>query len=303
MKEQPETFFRYTPVSPRDEVWGVASTTAGVVKIETGMEYPPPGHPADYALSWQQGRVLDEYQLHYVPRGRGIFESEPSGEKEVEGGDFFLLFPGVRHRYRPNRETGWDEYWVGFKGPLADNLVDRGIFTPKEPVIRAAMERRAQELFSEILTQLRTEPAGFMAVISSLTTLMLAQLHATSLAENTDSRVDQVIRQARSILRERLAETVDMNLLAKELGVSYSWLRRNFRDVTGLAPYQYHLQLRLGLAMDLLSGPSNCSVKDAARRSGFDDEHYFSRLFKRKTGQSPRNWRRQIQGTDRADRK
>jgi len=292
LEEQPETFFRYTPVSPRDEVWGLVSTTAGVVKIEPGMEYPPPGHPKDYALSWRRGRVLDEYQLHYISRGKGIFETDPSGRREVDVGDFFLLFPGVRHRYRPDRETGWNEYWVGFKGPLADNLLENGFFTPAQPVIRAWMERRAHELFSEILTQLRTEPAGFMPVISSLTTLLLARVHATSLAENTDSRVDRVIRQAKFALRERLAESVDMSKIAEDLGVSYSWLRRNFREVTGLPPYQYHLQLRLGHAMDMLSG-SDCTVKEAANQSGFEDEHYFSRLFKKKTGQSPRNWQKQ----------
>ncbi len=50
--------------------------------------------------------------------------------------------------------------------------------------------------------------------------------------------------------------------------------------------------------MELLSGSSDCTVKEAAYRSGFDDEHYFSRLFKKKTGRSPKNWQRQVQGTD-----
>ena len=297
LAEQPETFFRYTPASPSDEVWGLVSTTAGFVKIEPGMSYPPPGHPKGYQFSWEHGRVLDEYQLHYIPRGRGLLESDSSGRKEVEAGDFFLLFPGMRHRYCPDKDTGWDEYWVGFRGALADDLFTQPLFTPDQPVIRVPLEERANELFSEILTLLRTEPAGFMCMISTLITNLLAQIHATSLAEKMDSRVDRAIRQARSALRERLAESVDMHKLAKELGVSYSWLRRKFREVTGLAPHKYLLQLRLGHAMDILSGSSDCAVKEAAHCSGFEDELYFSRVFKKKTGQSPRNWQRRARGT------
>ncbi|MDG1892467.1 MAG: AraC family transcriptional regulator [Verrucomicrobiota bacterium] len=290
LAKQPETFFRYPPASPIDAMWGLVPTTAGFVKIKPGMGYPPPGHPKGYQFSWKNGRVLDEYQLHYIPRGRGILESEASGKKDVEIGDFFLLFPGMRHRYCPDDKTGWDEYWVGFKGKLANDLFTRRLFTPDQPVIRVPLEERAHELFSEILTQLRTESAGFMCMISTMITQLLAQIHATSLAEKTESRVDRVIRQARFALRERLAESIDMQKLAQELGVSYSWLRRNFRCVTGLAPHQYLLQLRLGHAMDILSASLDCMVKDAALNSGFDDELYFSRIFKKRTGLSPKAW-------------
>ncbi len=292
--EQPETFFRYPLANASDAVWGLIPTTAGFARIKPGMGYPPPGHPEGYQFSWENGRVLDEYQLHYLAHGRGILESDASGRKEVKIGDFFLLFPGMPHRYRPDEDTGWDEYWVGFKGALANDLFTQRLFTPDQPVIRVPLEELANEVFSEILTQLRTEPAGFMGMVSTLTTQLLARIHATSLAKQSDTRLDRVIRQAKSALRERLAEAVDIRQLAGELGVSYSWLRRNFRETTGLAPHKYLLQQRLGRAMDILSGSSDCTVKEAALNSGFEDELYFSRIFKKKTGQSPTAWQRRM---------
>ena len=125
----PKAFFRYLPVSPRDKAWGMHVTTAGYNRITPDMEYPPPGHPERYTFAWKSGRVLDEYQLHYFPRGGGFFESQ--GQRKIEAGDFFLLFPGTWHRYTPCPETGWDEFWTGFQGDDADRLVKQG-FSPRQ---------------------------------------------------------------------------------------------------------------------------------------------------------------------------
>jgi AraC-like DNA-binding protein len=295
VKFAPETFFRYLPASPRDKAWGLYATTAGYVKIAPPMGYPPPGHPEHYALSWQQGRVLDEYQLHYIPHGAGVFESKPGGRRQIEAGDFFLLFPGTWHRYAPSAQTGWDEYWIGFKGDHADRLVQRGFFSSKKPVFKPQGEHGVLDLFSEIFIQLRAEPIGFMQVIAAHAMQLLAAVLAANKAHHAGSQAERIIRQAKHELRSRVERDVDPHALATELGVSYAWLRRTFRQYTGLAPHQYHLQLRLDKAMQLLSA-KNCTVKEAAAQIGYADQYYFSRLFKLKTGRSPEAWKRQAVG-------
>jgi AraC-like DNA-binding protein len=82
-----------------------------------------------------------------------------------------------------------------------------------------------------------------------------------------------------------------MAKLARSLGVSYTWFRRMFTEHTGLSPHQYRIQIRLGRARTLLS-ETTLTVKEVAYRCGFESEHYFSRLFKRKTGLAPGEWRR-----------
>ncbi len=287
----PETFFRYLPVSPRDKAWGLYVTTAGYVKIEPKMDYPPPGHPERYALSWENGRVLDEYQLHYFPRGAGVFESKPGGRSKIEAGDFFLLFPETWHRYAPLKETGWDEYWIGFRGHQIDQLVEQGFFSPKKPVFKPRVEHGALDLFSDIFIQMRAEPIGFMQVIAAHTMQLLAGVLAGSQAHHAGTPAEQIIHAAKQKLRGGLDRDIDLHKLARELGVSYAWLRRMFRRYTGLPPHQYHLQLRLNKAMQLLS-VAGCSVKAAAAQTGYADEYYFSRLFKLKTGRSPEAWKR-----------
>jgi AraC-like DNA-binding protein len=229
--------------------------------------------------------------LHYFPRGTGAFESKPGGRRQIEAGDFFLLFPGAWHRYAPSHRIGWDEFWIGFKGDYADRLVQKGFFSPKRPVFKSQGEHEVLDSFSEIFIQLREEPIGFMQVIAAHAMQLLATVLAASKARHAGTQTDRIIRQAKHELRSRLERDIDLHLLARELGVSYAWLRRTFRQYTGLPPHQYHLQLRLNKAMQLLSA-ANCTVKEAAAQIGYTDEYYFSRLFKLKTGRSPQTWKR-----------
>ena len=45
-------------------------------------------------------------------------------EKRIAKGDVFFLFPGQWHSYRPFNNTGWDEYWITFKGDYFFNLLN-----------------------------------------------------------------------------------------------------------------------------------------------------------------------------------
>ena len=67
---------------------------------------------------------------------------------------------------------------------------------------------------------------------------------------------------------------------------------RLFRDETGQAPYQYLLRVRLAKATELLRGGHH-SVTEAALASGFSDLSRFASMFKKHTGKSPSEVRRQ----------
>ena len=70
MPNRTNEFFRYLPVSEREEQWGLYVTAGGFNAIKPGDRYPRPGHPRAYALSWSKGRVLSEYQALYITQGQ-----------------------------------------------------------------------------------------------------------------------------------------------------------------------------------------------------------------------------------------
>jgi AraC-like DNA-binding protein len=286
-----QTFFRYFPVSHRDEKWGLYVTTAGQSRIPPLTSYPPGGHPKNYNFDWRHGRVLADHQVVYISSGRGWFESRDTGRRRVESGDVFLLFPGVWHRYAPDRKTGWDEQWIGFDGATARRQVRNGFFAPGEPVLRVGHEEAVRGVFGDILEALKRQPPALQQVLAGLTARLLSLLYSaaqTRLPADTPgaAAVHEAMRRMHDDPRARF----DLPEMARQLHVSYTWFRRAFAQQTGLGPHQYLLQLRVARARTLLAG-SNWPVKDVAVQSGFESEYYFCRVFKKKTGLTPGSWR------------
>jgi AraC-like DNA-binding protein len=287
-------YFRYLAVSDRDRQWGLYVTAGGFNAIAPGDPYPRTGHPREYAFAWSCGRVLHEYQAHYVTRGQGEFESEPSGGKAVDAGNAFLLFPGVWHRYRPIAEAGWDEYWVSFGGDYVARLVEQGFFSPVDPVLTTGSSDVILHAYLTFIDRLRSEPTGFERLLAASVMEILAGMLGAVHAHGTDSRNLEGIRQAKLILEEDMTQVPAIEKLAAAVGMSTTHFHRVFRRQTGLSPYQYHLQLRINRAREMLSG-SALTVKEISVALGFESAFHFSKIFKKKAGQSPHHFRRSIQ--------
>ena len=128
-------FKKYLPISELDYRWGFTVNDVGHTKIGMDSDYPLRGHPGTHMFSWETGRILEEYHFVLITEGKGIFESETAGTKNISSGDGFLLFPGEWHRYKPAKETGWTENWVGFSGQIPDIIMQDVFFSRKQNII------------------------------------------------------------------------------------------------------------------------------------------------------------------------
>ena len=291
MQNVVQTFFQYFPVSQRDAKWGVYVTTAGQSRIPAHATYPPGGHPKDYNFDWRRGRVLADYQLVYISSGRGWFESRGVGRRRIESGDAFLLFPGVWHRYTPDRKTGWDEHWLGFEGDTVRRLMKNGFFSRRTPILRVTREDVLLGVFNDVMEAVKARPPALQQVLAGLTMRLLSLLYSTAQSSlSQDLRSSAAIQEAVRLMHNDPRAKFDLPELARQLHVSYTWFRRTFAQQTGLSPHQYLLQLRVAHARSLLA-ESDWTVKEVAMGSGFESEYYFCRVFKKKTGVTPGEWR------------
>ena len=77
----------------------------------------------------------------------------------------------------------------------------------------------------------------------------------------------------------------------KNTGYNIDYARRCFFRETGFTPKEYLLNLRLSYAKKLLLQDNFISVEWVAFTCGFNDAFYFSALFKKRFGLSPRTYR------------
>ena len=296
MAEYVKDQFNYPLVNQRDRQWGLHVTAAGMQFVPPGVRFRSKGHSPKHDYIWRHGRVLQEYAIVYVIRGRGEFESRPTGKRSINAGSVIFLFPDVWHRYRPIKEVGWDSYWVTFQGDYADRLHEQRFFTPEEPVLETGMDELILRPFTTLLDRIRSQPLGLQQLIAVDTLAIIAGALNVVQHRRTKSHIHEAIRRAKGIIETSEALPA-IDELAEELGFSRSHFYQVFKECTGVSPYQYHLQLRMSRARELLRG-SALLIKQIAAVLKFHDVYQFSKVFKKKTGMSPSQYRRESAGTN-----
>ena len=284
-------YYKYLSVTETEKKWGFYLTTVGYTKTGPKETYPTKGHPATHAFTWNKGRILDGYYLVFISQGKGVFESDKTTPLVVSEGTCFFLFPHIWHRYKPDIDLGWEEFWIGFKGSYPDLIMNKYFFDPKTPFVDVGLNEPLLILFNRLLEAVQHATPGYSQIISGITLEILGLVHAISAHEElSENPTQQLISKATFLLRKSLDQPVNMKDLARELLMSYSKFRKEFKNITGLSPYEYHLTLRMNMAKELLNS-TTLNISEIASQTGFESVFYFSKLFKRKVGLSPKHYR------------
>jgi AraC-like DNA-binding protein len=103
----------------------------------------------------------------------------------------------------------------------------------------------------------------------------------------------KIVEKAKFLMEGRVEDILSLSDVSEELGLSPSRFNEIFKTYTAMTPYQYFIQLKIHRAERLLE-EEGASVKEVAFSLGFEDQHYFSRLFKNKTGIAPSEWKKYL---------
>ena len=283
--------FKYLIVNDMDRKYGLWVNTVGFQSIQPNSPYPLRDHPSGYFFNTQKGRVLREYQFVYITKGLGVFALENTPEKPLCRGRLIVLFPGQWHTYHPYRQTGWNEYYIGFEGPVIDNLMKNGFLSKDNQVLEVGLNEELVSLFSRALEIAEADKISSQQYLDGIVLHMMGMILSVSKNKIFEiGDIDQKIEQAKIIMNENVFNNIDPEELAMRLNISYSWFRKVFRDYTGYAPAKYFQELKLRKAKQLLLSTSQ-SVKEISFMLAYKSTEHFFASFKKRTGFTPLEYR------------
>lgn len=291
MKSLDHNSLKYLTIGPHDEEWGLVVTTVGMQSIEPNASYPAMQHPETYDFKPQRGRILDEFQIVYITEGGGYFESESISRRHIEAGTVILLFPNEQHSYAPDEKEGWSEFWIGFKGEIAERILSAGFFSPKEALIEIGLSNSLIGLYRDAIRLADRERIASQQLLSGIVSHMLGHiLYKSRSRRDGTNRTEDIINEARQLMRERIHHSLHAKNIADELGVGYSWFRQSFKRITGISPAQYMARLLISRAKELLMSDSQ-TITEIADMLGFESVGQFSTLFRKIESVTPRQFR------------
>lgn len=286
-----QNFFDYFPASPKMRSWGLCATSFGEVQVPPHTRYPLRGHPVGHHFDWKQGRTLQEYQILYIRKGQGIFESALTKPKKINPGTIFLLFPGVWHRYRPDSATGWTESWIELSGSYLDHLRASGVIDPKNPVHPVTAVGEVENLLDAMLQLVRHRPSYFLVRLGFYAMQMLTLLDTTPPRNRkAPQRIHQIVAEAQAQLAQDFEKNISAEQVAHSFNIGYSYFRREFKRQTGFSPKQYRNEIRHRRAKDMLRN-SRLTVKEISEQLGYSSSYHLSLDFSKRTGLPPTGWR------------
>jgi AraC-like DNA-binding protein len=292
----PGSFFHYLPYSEEDEKLGMLCTTVGSSNIQPGVMYPPQKneHPAPFRTV-AEGRILPEFQIVYITEGEGIFISVDVSY-QVKPGSILLILPGLKHAYSPLLETGWHEYWVGFKGGYFSTLFDKGRLSPDHVFFETGLHDSILSIFDQIFDEARNQRPLYQLKTCALIMSLIAEVLTRERRKNQPNYYEKIVVRAKYLMESNVYGDIDLSSISGQLGISTSRLNEIFKTYTSMTPYQYYIHIKIHKAERLLE-QEDLPVKEVAYRMGFEDQYYFSRFFKSKTGFSPSDWKKLIRNS------
>ena len=237
----------------------------------------------------------EDHLLLYCNGGKGWVQSGRE-EQPVNKGDLVVLPQGVAHHYRADDQDPWNLYWVHFSGSKSQAYVDHLALPSPTLLVHVGPHPKLIADF-EALLSVRATGYNMNAFIHGAQ--VLKQM-LTFLALLTTSRVRQSghfldLQSIQAFMEEHLQGEIDLDALAAQANLSKFHFSKRYKALTGYSPIQHFIHLKIERACYLLD-VSEQSIGDVALALGYEDAHYFSRLFRKVTGVSPSQYRQLDRG-------
>jgi AraC-like DNA-binding protein len=233
----------------------------------------------------------DEHILILCTEGSGFIRIRDR-ELEVVAGTVTTIPAGAGHSYGAQSGDPWTIYWMHVVGDFVPTYIPH---TMSGRVIPVSEDRIAETLplFDRILNALsRGAGESNLLTASSAAMLVLAGIYRDDypVAGAAGGPGAREVEQLITYVQEHLNQRITLADLTDRTYLSVSRITQLFQEITGYAPIEFVQHQRIQRACYYLDATEE-PVARIAETVGFTDQFYFSRVFRKVIGCSPRQYR------------
>lgn len=233
-----------------------------------------------------------DYHILYITEGV-CFVTVGGVEIAAKAGNAIFFFPGESHDYRFSGEIATTSCYLHFSGEAPKTLLSsvassgkRVFFVGKSETIEELFRKTEQEYMLSLPFAQETARGYLLAILSLL--LRKISFFETEAQSASVEKITSVCRYMQTVL----ADDLPIRDFARICHLSESRFTHLFREIIGMSPVNYLIELRMNRARELLKY-TPLPVNEIALSVGIANPYYFSRLFKKHTGTSPTEYRKE----------
>jgi len=235
----------------------------------------------------------DDNLLIYCVSGKGRLEA---GEWRgaIRAGQVVLLPQGLPHHYEAQKRDPWSLYWVHFQGASTGIFTQYLGFREHNPVVEAGVSPVLIGAFNSLMEVRRTgySTRAFINAANELRHLF-TQAALEIRAHQGRGNPNFNLGQVQGFMLEHIDQPLSLDALAASANLSKYHFSNRYKQLTGYSPIKHFLNMKMEYACQLLDS-TDLNVQAVAAATGYEDPLYFSRLFSKTVGLSPRAYRASI---------
>jgi AraC-like DNA-binding protein len=233
----------------------------------------------------------DQNILIYCLEGKGKVTIDKASYNIIPG-DYFVIPCNTSHQYETDEKNPWTIYWCHFKGEQADAIVSRVVSKANSFKYSLDFLDERISLFDQLYINLEK---GYSYENLTYVNLLFLQFLSTFLFSDRltathQDKPDDFLEKSISFMQEHIDKTLTLNEFATHVNYSPSHYSSRFKHKTGFSPIEYFNQLKIQKACQYLQF-TDLRIKEIAFKIGINDAYYFTRLFSKTMGFSPKHYR------------
>ena len=238
-------------------------------------------------------RVLYTYKLVFIESGQGYLIQDDKSKIHLKANDMFILFANHRHHYWADPEDPWTIVWATFNGADSPNLLNALHITLSSYVLHDALTDSIKKSMYTLIQSLADETDSYRLSAISKLFLVMNKLRTNfkHLPNPNEHKEDTLSSQIIAFIEQNYYMDVDMNMICQHLHYSRSYLSRTFKSETQMTIQHFLQDARISKAKHLLL-ETTLSIQEISISINIHDSMYFSKLFHKMTGSSPREYRK-----------